>query len=529
LSFFTLTLHPLDLFWALLGVGGCYLPIKEVWPERAKLSSRDFIALMLALGLYPLAAAVFHHTPFDLGLMYLLLCPIPTIFFFTMTRYLGLDLPHERILRRALYSIAAAMAVLGATNAWHGQFAVFAPHAEGSPNHLLVEEQVLWGLRCFQVSSLILGLSTLILALSQFSRTRFNTTNYAVGIILPALALWASFSSEHPQHLFGVPINGFVIVTTAVLIQTNYAIITRRFLEFRVVTRSTILAIMPEAMLVLSPGRYIVDTNPAFEALTLGNAHDSVDKPLQAALPELDAALKNSDSEFEFEIQRATGRRIFQAQSQSVNRLTSTNTQALLLLRDITTQRAAVQALEESQKELREANAALQRLSMTDALTGLKNRRWFQDRLEAEYQHIQRNQSALAIVSIDVDHFKSINDTYGHGIGDLALCHVSRVLEQECRNADTLARVGGEEFMALLLDAKPETVNATAQRLCRALRETPFVTADGRELRITASLGFSLLHSDDTIDAALRRADSALYKAKNAGRDQVGQPISAIR
>ncbi len=525
LSFFNLSLHPLDMFWALLGIAGCFYPIKVVWPLRDKPSSRDFIALMLTLGLYPLATAVFHLTPFDLGLSFLLICPIPAIYFFAMIRYLGLELPHERILRRSLYSIAAVLALLGTTNAWHGQFAVFASHVEDSANHLLFEQQALWGLRSFQIFSAILVLSTLLLALLQLSRTRFNTTNYAVGIVLPALGLWVALAAEHPQQLFGVPINGFVIVTTAVLLATNHSIITQRFLEFRVISRSTILAIMPEAMLVLSPGRHIVDTNPAFEELTLGNERGSIDKPLHAVLPELNTALKNNDSEFEFEIQREAGRRVFQVQSQSVNRLTSNNTQTLLLLRDITTQRGALEALEQSQQELREANAALQRLSMTDALTGLKNRRWFQDRLEAEYERLQRIQSSLALVSIDVDHFKSINDNYGHGVGDQALCHVARVLEQECRNADTLARVGGEEFMVLLLDAKTDAVNATAQRLCRALREAPFALDNGGELRITASLGFSLLLNGDTIDAALRRADSALYNAKRAGRDQVGEPI----
>jgi len=127
----------------------------------------------------------------------------------------------------------------------------------------------------------------------------------------------------------------------------------------------------------------------------------------------------------------------------------------------------------------------------------------------------------LALVSIDIDHFKSINDSLGHGVGDDSLCHVARVLENECRNADTLARVGGEEFMVLLVDVAADQVNASAQRLCRALRETPYVLDCGRELRITASLGFSLLGAGDTVDSALQRADEALYAAKKAGRDQV--------
>ena len=509
------------MIWALLGLVGCYLPVKQVWAHKDLASTRDFLALMVILGAYPAVMALFHLTPFDYGLVYGLISFLPTIYFFSMARYLDVQLPFEHGLRKGLYALAAAIAVVGATNVWHGEFAVFPEHVTGAPNHLLVEEEAGWGLRALQISSAILVLSTLLLAAVQFSRARFNFTNYAIGIGMPGLAIWLTLATEHPQQLFGVPVNGFLIITTVVLASTNYSIVVRRFLEFRVVTRSTILSIMPEAMLVLSPQRYIVDANPAFETLVSAAGCGCVDERLADILPELDTAFVNADSAFEFELSRPEGRHVYEVHSQSVNRLTEDNAQVLLLLRNITAQRTAVEALEDSQRELREANAALERLSMTDTLTGLKNRRYFQDRLQAEYQRAQRNGFRLALVSIDIDHFKSINDSYGHGVGDQSLCHVARVLENECRNADTLARVGGEEFMVLLVDIAADQVNASAQRLCRRLRETPYVLESGHELRITASLGFSVLDGEDTVDSALQDADEALYAAKNAGRDQV--------
>ena len=104
-------------------------------------------------------------------------------------------------------------------------------------------------------------------------------------------------------------------------------------------------------------------------------------------------------------------------------------------------------------------------------------------------------------------------------MGDDALCHVARVLESQCRSVDTLARVGGEEFMVLSLDASDTTVRTIAQRLCGALRGTPYLLASGEELSITARVGVSMVSSTDTVDSALERADKALYAAKKAGRD----------
>lgn len=509
------------MVWALLGLACGWYPISKVWRYRQAASTLDFIGLVGVLATYPLCMAIFHLTPFDLGLVYGLISFMPVIFFFSMKHYLGVSLPFERRLRIGLYSFAGALGMLGVTNVWHGQFALFQPHSPGVPNHLLYEAEMRWGLLAVHLTTGILVLGTLITAVAQFSRARFNLTHYAIGVGVPAVGVWSAIVAEHPQQLFGVPVNGFLVCSTIALLAINCTIVRRRFLEFRVITRATILSIMPEAMLVLSRNRYIVDANLAFTALVGEAERACVDRELAEVLPELDSALPGNDSEFEFEISRADGRRVFHVHAQSVNRVSVDDTQVLLLLRDITAQRIALEALEESQRELRAANAALERLSMTDTLTGLKNRRYFQDRLQAEFQRAQRSDVPVALISIDIDHFKSINDLLGHGVGDLSLCHVARVLENECRNVDTIARVGGEEFMVLLLDAAAEQVNATAQRLCRALRETPYVLDSGRELRITASFGFSLLGVGDTVDSALQRADEALYAAKNAGRDQV--------
>ena len=155
---------------------------------------------------------------------------------------------------------------------------------------------------------------------------------------------------------------------------------------------------------------------------------------------------------------------------------------------------------------------AAQSLAMTDALTGLMNRRAL---LEAGFRELalaHRNRSTLCVMLLDIDHFKNLNDVWGHTAGDQALQLFSSVLQETARNSDTVARYGGEEFCVLLPSCDLESACAFANRLRQRLGET--------SLRFSA--GLSLCRPEEhRIDAALSRADAALYQAKNEGRDRV--------
>ena len=512
-------IHPYDLTWAMIGLVGCAYPMKLIWGHIRATQGQDFAAMLLITGLYPTAIATFHLLHLDYGLVHGLLVFLPTLFFFTLGRYLDLPIAHNRLLKWVLYSLASAVAVMSVTNVWHGQFARFPAHVSGGINHLIFEERAEWGMQAARILAAVQMGAILVAALWKFSMARFSAVRYLVLIGLPGIALWSGASWEHPQMVFGYQINGFLISTTLVLISINFTIVARRLLELSVVTRATILREMPDAMLVLSQNRFISDANPALANL-LGEPFNScLGEALGDVLPDLDAALEEGGSEFLYETQRMAVRRIFRCTVREIKSAKPTNRQSLLLLRDITTQQLALEALEKSQRELRAANSALERLSMSDALTGLRNRRFFQDRLHNEYERLQRTGSQLALISIDIDHFKAINDSFGHAVGDDALCHVARVLESQSRSADTLARVGGEEFMVLSLDASDSTVRTIAQRLCGALRGTPYMLESGEELPITASVGVSIMSNQDSVDSALKRADKALYAAKKAGRD----------
>lgn len=155
-----------------------------------------------------------------------------------------------------------------------------------------------------------------------------------------------------------------------------------------------------------------------------------------------------------------------------------------------------------------------------DALTGIANRRALEESLSSEISRAQRFGHPLAVVLLDLDHFKRTNDSHGHAGGDLLLGAVSRILVSKARQGDTVARFGGEEFVVVL----PETDLAGARRFAERLRVAIEARPVGR-IRTTASFGVATRVADDTADSLLRAADDALYRAKESGRNRVESAV----
>lgn len=173
-----------------------------------------------------------------------------------------------------------------------------------------------------------------------------------------------------------------------------------------------------------------------------------------------------------------------------------------------------------------EAEARLRELATTDAMSGLWNRRHFQALAEGELQRARRQGSALAVVLADIDHFKLVNDRYGHDAGDRVIRHVSQSMREQLRAGDLIGRWGGEEFILLLPGCDP----AGAARLCERMRQHVAQSpcdVGGQHIPVTVSFGVIPLPADEPFEEAVRRADSALYRAKNAGRDQVVMDVAA--
>ena len=178
---------------------------------------------------------------------------------------------------------------------------------------------------------------------------------------------------------------------------------------------------------------------------------------------------------------------------------------------------ADVTALKVNEVTLRAARDQAVRLSITDPLTGLHNRRHVFEQLEALFLSARQMRYSLCLVVIDLDLFKQINDSHGHGTGDQVLVHFARHLEQALRPQDLVGRIGGEEFLLALPNTEPQGARRVLNRL-RASLETHPPSVDLPELRTGFSSGLAHALSGDTVQTLWARADRALYRAKNAGR-----------
>ncbi|MFP5506617.1 MAG: diguanylate cyclase, partial [Gammaproteobacteria bacterium] len=183
------------------------------------------------------------------------------------------------------------------------------------------------------------------------------------------------------------------------------------------------------------------------------------------------------------------------------------------------------QQVAERTEALSRANQALSDLATRDALTGVSNRRHFDEKLAEIFQLYRRSQRAYALLLIDADHFKRVNDTHGHLVGDEVLKQLARIIGANVRCTDFVARYGGEEFVVLLPDTPDAAAARTVAEKIRLAVETAAFADVGR---MTISLGLSVaVPTDAAPEATLQRADAALYEAKQAGRNRVASAPDA--
>lgn len=160
-------------------------------------------------------------------------------------------------------------------------------------------------------------------------------------------------------------------------------------------------------------------------------------------------------------------------------------------------------------------------MSVTDPLTGLYNRRHFEDNLEREFLRAVRYKNELSFAIIDVDLFKNINDTYGHACGDYVLKEVAYLITQTFRKTDMVFRYGGEEFAVIITETPLDKTIIPLERLRKAICEYPF-NYDGQDFKVTVSIGASEVNeTTETVHQLFENADKALYQAKENGRNQI--------
>lgn len=172
---------------------------------------------------------------------------------------------------------------------------------------------------------------------------------------------------------------------------------------------------------------------------------------------------------------------------------------------------------------LKEANRKLEESSNVDALTGLYNRRYLNLIMERELNYMKRYRENCVILLIDIDDFKSVNDTYGHPAGDKVLVELSSILKHAIRESDLPIRWGGEEFMLMLFKCEAKKIAPMVERLLEYIRKHEFSINRNKKINLSVSIGVSQLtgYTDDDFNKAYENADHALYKAKKSGKDRV--------
>ncbi len=275
--------------------------------------------------------------------------------------------------------------------------------------------------------------------------------------------------------------------------------------------RLRLLSNLAQEVLLIHRGGVVVEVNSAGERLFKAAADDIIGRSVlslfaEESIPavirrERCAPAERHPEQMEIRATDGTGATV-ELSCQAIDYLGKPAT--AVALRDLT--------------DLKRDEARIRHLARHDALTNLPNRYTLQERLDAALDGAAQQQGALALVYIDLDRFKPVNDLHGHAVGDLLLVQASKRILAETLNSDTLARIGGDEFVMLLVtEPQPGKASLTASRVIEAMRR-PF-HIEGRRIEIGASIGIALYPEDgDKADALMRAADSAMYRAKEEGR-----------
>lgn len=290
----------------------------------------------------------------------------------------------------------------------------------------------------------------------------------------------------------------------------------------------TLLDNMFEGIYVIDLERRITVWNAAAEELTGYTAEEVIGKPCRDKVlmhvddrgnklceiklcPAARAIAENEPSQEELYLHHRDGHRIpVKTRISPIRDSRGRVMGAIEMFSDNSSSLAARQKMEE-----------LQQLALLDMLTNIGNRRYAETSLAARFDEFNRDGWAFGVLFMDIDHFKEINDRFGHDMGDRILVMVAKTLSHAVRSIDVVCRWGGEEFIALISNAQPPRKLRTIADKCRALVESSSLETDQGTIRVTLSIGGSLVGPEDTTETIMKRVDELMYHSKSNGRNLV--------
>lgn len=444
-------------------------------------------------------------------LQYLGIAPTPVLWLFTVLAYSGLQRWLTPASIAGLAAIPLVTLLLAWTNDWHGLIWQRFETLPGAYRGFV--EYGIW-FEVHRVYNYALMGALILAVLLQLA----SAPLYRIPLIIILLCTLLVIAANILYHALepGLPIDTTPVALALSFIVINWAIQHHQMFELVPLARSVTLESLEDGLIVLSESGHVVDINPAALRLLGRDPDDESAAPLGTPLSTFMPELPDMDAGGIIDMKSLSGATL-EVRQFAVDEDDAGHPRGeVLLLRDVT-------AMREAQAELARLNAQLEVLAHTDALTGLPNRRRLMQRLEEEVARSRRYGSPLSVLLADLDHFKRINDTRGHTVGDQVLTRCGEALSALLRPADLAARCGGEEFAVILPETHLEGAIEAALRMQQRLRALEHLdAARGETFQVTWSMGVvELGPGAPSGETLLTRADAALYHTKATGRDGV--------
>ncbi len=330
------------------------------------------------------------------------------------------------------------------------------------------------------------------------------------GVLIPISANLLYLFDLYPFSHFDITPMAY----TGTALFLAWAVFRKRMFDLQPIARREVFSLMSDGALVLDTDERVVDINPAAVTLFGFSEEEAIGQYVEELFsddPILTGHLKESGTHMVSIVSKGEIR-FYSLSNSKISDRRGLSMGRIVVLRDMTEQKILEKKLEIQ--------------AGTDSLTGVLNRRHFTELAEKEQARSHRKGSSLALLLLDVDHFKGINDNYGHHTGDRVLKALTESCTQCLRESDLLGRWGGEEFIILLPETELDTAAIVAQRLREKVMKMRLPVSEenesGESIGITISLGLTVVRADDaSLDEAFKRADKALYRSKQEGRNRV--------
>ena len=508
-----LTLWSISPLLAALVALGAYMRIS---PKKRVPGMQALLALIVVVIFWSgcvFVQAVFVDTNIKIlstKLSYTAMLLVPVTWFAFAICYTRRQMHLSRLSLNALCFIPLISVGLAMTNEWHNLIWTNLENAPADGYAGLRAAYGTWYWVQLSFSYVLAVVATTILAYALAQTTARIKPVLAV-ILAPVMVGGAhlfSISPLNPLPWFDLSSLGFA----AAALMLDRGVLRYGILETIPVLRDRVLEKLTEGVILINHGGLIIDINSAALEVLNTNRGQLSNAQLDEYLE--DFALTELVHHGRETLEVTLRGRTYDVTGSTLD-TTDPNSDVVLVFRDVTTRRQTEQALRNAQLEL-------ERLAHTDSLTGLYNRRLFMQRLREEAERVNRHNGCLSILLFDLDHFKQINDRFGHETGDRVLQSVARAANDVKRVSDITARIGGEEFALLLPETDREGAMRLAHRLRAAIESARTPDPAGDPVSVTASIGVATVSSQSEDPAlALKLADAALYRAKNAGRNQV--------